>query len=122
MLIRSDPPMICSKKVGVFQQPARTTAGFNQRLLNAWAAVSLAAGQMDLDDLGSQQQILLGSGAGLPGAAEPIVIATGRDFKSLAHCANGVLGFHRVDPLKALLGVSERMPKVFFKISRCWRR
>src|SRR5438105_13256793 len=25
MLIRSDPPMICSKKVGVFQQPANNT-------------------------------------------------------------------------------------------------
>src|SRR5712692_9689406 len=97
-------------------------AGFDQSLLNAWAAVSLAASQVDLGDLGPQQHILLGSGTGLPGPADPVVIATGGDFKGLAHRTNGMLGFHRVDPLKALVGVSERMPKVFFKMSRCWRR
>ena len=32
------------------------------------------------------------------------------------------LGFHRVNPLEPLLGGSERMPKVFFRMSRWWRR
>jgi hypothetical protein len=32
-----------------------------------------------------------------------------------------MLGFQGVDPLEALLGGSERIPKVFFKTSRCWR-
>jgi len=98
------------------------TTGFDQGLLNARAAVGLAAGQVNLSDLGNQQRILLGSGAGLGASVDPVVIATGRDFKGLAHRANGMFGFHRIDPLKALVGVSERMPKVFFKMSRCWRR
>src|SRR5437899_7542727 len=51
----------------------------------------------------------------------PIVIAAGRDLQGLAHGRDGMLGFHCVDPLVTLLGGSEMIPKVFFKMSRCWR-
>src|SRR4051812_47988228 len=97
-------------------------AGLEQLLLNTGTAISLAALQVDRGDLDKQQRILLGSQAGLGLTVGPVVIAAGRNFKSFTQGANRMLGFHRVDPFKPLVGVSERIPKVFFKISRCWRR
>src|SRR5438105_183674 len=96
--------------------------GFAQHLLNARAAVGLAAVQVDLSDLGNQPGSLLRSRTGLGLAAKPAVIATGGYFQGFTQRADRMLGFHRVNPLIALVGASERMPKVFFKISRCWRR
>src|SRR3974390_3238631 len=96
-----------------------SVAGLAQDHLNAGAAVGLAAGLMDLDNLLDQARILLRPWAGLCLPAGPVVIATGRHFQGLTERANGMIGFHRVDPLKPLVGGSERMPKVFFKISRC---
>src|SRR5208283_4657860 len=97
-------------------------ASLAQRLLNTGAAVGLAALLMNLDNLLGQALIFLGARAGLGLAVGPVVIAAGGHFQGFAERANGVLGFHRVNPLKALDGGSERMPKVFFKMSRCWRR
>src|ERR1700678_2533864 len=92
------------------------------KFLNAWAAVGLAAVLMHLDNLLGQPLVFLGAWAGLGLAGEPVVIAAGGDFQGFAQRTKGMLGFHRVNPLKPLDGGSERMPKVFFKISRCWRR
>src|ERR1039457_1982693 len=99
-----------------------SVAGLSQDHLNARAAVGLAAVPMDLDNLLEQACIFLGSWAGLGLAVEPVVIPAGGDFQGLAERANGMVGFHRVNPFKTLVGGSERMAKVFFKISRCWRR
>src|SRR5450432_1297497 len=101
---------------------AMSAASFAQYFLNAWAAVSVATVLMDLDNLLDQLGIFLGARAGLCLAVGPVVIAAGRNFQSFTQRANGMFGFHRVDPLKPLVGGSERMPKVFFKMSRCWRR
>jgi hypothetical protein len=84
-------------------------------LLNARAAIGLAAVLMDLDNLLDQPGILLGTRAGLVLAVEPVVITAGRNFQGGAERTDGMLGFHRVDPLKPLVGGSERMPKVFLK-------
>src|ERR1039457_5667297 len=99
-----------------------SVAGLSQDYLNARAAVSLAALPMDLDNLLEQTRIFQGPWAGLGLAVAPVVVAAGGYFQGLAKRANGMVGFHRVNPLKPLVGGSERMPKVFFKISRCWRR
>src|ERR1035438_8136344 len=99
-----------------------SVAGLAQDHLNARAAVSLTALPMDLDNLLEQTRIFLGPWAGLGLAVEPGGIAAGGYFQGFAERANGMVGFHRVNPLKPLLGGSERMPNVFFKISRCWRR
>ena len=96
--------------------------GARQRRLNPGAAVGLAAGRMGLDNALDQLGVFPGAPAGLGLPVLPIVIAAGGNFQGLAERANGMLGFHRVNPLKAFLGGSERMPKVFFKMSRCWRR
>jgi hypothetical protein len=97
-----------------------SVAGLSQDHLDARAAVGLAAVLMDLGNLLEQARIFLGAWAGSGLAVEPVVIAAGGDFQGLAERANGMVGFHRVNPLKPLLGDSERMPNVFFKISRCW--
>src|SRR5205823_2039457 len=44
-----------------------------------------------------------------------------RDLQCLTERGDRMLVFHRVDPLVAFLMGSEIMPKVFFKMSRCWR-
>src|SRR6476659_2852416 len=97
-------------------------ADFGQRLLNTRAAVSLAAVLVDLDDPHQELLILLGARAELGLTFEPVVITTGRNLHSLTQPANGMLDFHSSNPLVALVGASERIPKVFFRISRCWRR
>ena len=99
-----------------------SVTGPAQLHLNAGAAVSLPTVLMEADDVRQELRILPGAGARLGLAVAPVIIATGRDLQGLAQRANGMLGFHRVNPLIPLVGASERMPKVFFRISRCWRR
>src|SRR5208283_1797404 len=99
-----------------------SAASVAQCLLNARAAIGLAAGLMDLDNLLDQPGIFPGARSGLGLAVGPVVITAGGNFQSFAERTDRMLGFHRVDPLKPLVGGSERMPKVFFKMSRCWRR
>src|ERR1039458_10309426 len=92
-----------------------SVTGFVQRHLNAGAAVGLTALLVNPDNQQGQARIFLGARAGLGLAVDPVVIAAGGDFQSLAQRANGMLGFHRVNPLKTLEGGSDRMPKVFLK-------
>ena len=99
-----------------------TLATRTQLHLDSRSAVGFAAVVMDGCDLLFKLLVLLAALAGLALAPIPIVITAERDLKALAQKPNGMLGFHRADPLVALLGGSERMPKVFFKISRCCRR
>src|SRR5205814_5912174 len=89
--------------------------------LDAGAAVGLPAGLVDLENLRRQLDILLGTRAGLGLALDPVVIAAGGDLQDRAQRPDGVLGFHRVNADIPLVGGSERMPNVFFNMSRCWR-
>src|SRR5436189_1029123 len=97
-------------------------AGPSQGLLNARTAISLAAVLVDAPDLLQQLDILPGAWARLERAIDPIIVTAARDFKGLTQPAQGIGCFHGFDPLISLLDGSERMPNVFFKISRCWRR
>src|SRR5512137_647223 len=95
---------------------------FGQFGLNAGAAIGLAAVPVDLEDQLREQRVVLGAGTGLGLALAPVVIAAGGDLEGCTQRANGLCGLHGVNPFEALAWGSERMPKVFFKISRCWRR
>src|ERR1035438_4078028 len=99
-----------------------SVTGSAQEHLNAGAAVCLPTILMEADDVHQELRILPGAGARLGLAVVPVIIAAGRDLQGLAQRANGMVGFHRVNALIPLVGVSERIPKVFFRISRCWRR
>ena len=99
-----------------------SAAGLALHLLNAWAAIGLATVLVDLDNLLNEPGIFLGARAGLGLAVGPVVITAGGNFLGFTERTDRMLGFHRVDPLKPMVGGPERMPKVFFKMSRCWRR
>jgi len=94
-------------------------AGLAQLRLNARAAVSLSAVPMDLEDLRRELEILTGARARMSLAVDPAVITTGGDGQGGAERSDGMFGFHRINPCVPLVGGSERMPKVFFRISRC---
>src|SRR5882724_2198237 len=99
-------------------------AGFAQLRSDAWAAVGFAALAMNGFDLARQDLIFLGPFTRLQSPFLPIVVAATRHFQELAQQEHRMMGFHRVDPLVTLAGGSERMPKVFFRMSRCsfkWR-
>ena len=53
---------------------------------------------------------------------QPVVVAAGGDFEIGTKQKQGVISFHRMDPFVAFGDGSERMPNVFFKMSRCSRR
>ena len=93
-----------------------------QASLDAWNTVSGPALLVEVADVHFELLILLLPCSGLALALLPVVIAAFGDFKSLAEQRDGMLIFHGFDPLEALLGGSERMPKVFFRMSRCCRR
>ena len=76
-------------------------------------AVSQAALLVDLPDLVGQFLICQSSGAGMDGTICPVVIAAGGDFKNVTKGADRVVGFHPVDPFKALADGSERIPNFF---------
>jgi hypothetical protein len=94
-------------------------AGLAQLVGDARAAVGFAALNVEGFDLLSQELIFLGPFARLQLPFLPVIITTERDFKELSEHPHRMIGFHRVDPLVALAGGSERMPKVFFRMSRC---
>src|SRR5436190_16300367 len=86
---------------------------------DAWAAVGLAAVRMDGFDLLGQRLVLERPRPGGSEPTAPIVIAAGRGIERGAEHRNGVLFSHRLDPFVALGSGSERMPNVFFNMSRC---
>jgi hypothetical protein len=90
--------------------------------LDARTAISLPALLVDATDLPGQLLIFLLAFGRLALPRAPLIIAAPGCIKSLAEQRDGMLGFQGVDPLEALLGTSERMPNVFFKMSRCWRK
>jgi len=94
-------------------------AGFAQLRRDARTAVGFAALAMNGFNLAGQDLIFCGSFAGLQLPFLPVVIATGGDFQEFTEQEHRMMGFHRVDPLVALAGGSERIPKVFFRTSRC---
>src|SRR6266404_4975800 len=57
--------------------------------------------------------------AGLTAALHPVVIAAARDQERFAQPGYLVLAAHLFDPGIPLGGTSERMPRDFFKTSRC---
>ena len=89
-----------------FHLHPRSTVGFPALLVNA-------------RDLRFESLVLLVALAGLLLAPAPFIVPAGGDLKGFAQLADGMLRFQGVDPLVALFGGSERMPKVFFKMSRC---
>src|SRR5436189_4495112 len=54
-------------------------------------------------------------------ALGPIVVPAARHSEGFTKDLDRVLVFHFINPLVTLFGGSERMPKVFFRMSRCWR-
>jgi hypothetical protein len=98
---------------------AMLEAALAQLIDDARAAIGFAALEVDGFNLLSQSLVFLSSFTGFELPFLPVVIAAERDLQDLAEHRHRMMGFHRVDPLVALTGGSERMPKVFFKISRC---
>lgn len=92
-----------------------------QLFMDAGAAISLAALFVESGDFSAQAFIFLVALARLGLARGPVVITAAGDIQQIAKVGNGILVFQRVDALEALFGSSERMPNVFFKMSRCWR-
>ena len=120
-------PSLPTPDTGLAHQAAQTITSvplpqFAQADLNAWAAVGLATVLMKAHDLSLQLLVLLGAQAGLTLPPTPVIVTTGRDDKGRTERADGVLVFQGVDPLEALFGGSEMIPKVFFKMSRCCRK
>jgi hypothetical protein len=121
--------LLATAQAGDAHEPGDTistmaAALLTERLLNARTAIRLsAAGKNGGDPAG---ELLIGQGAWAKAitALLPVVEAAGGDFKELTQSQDGVIGFHRMDPFIALGDGSERMPNVFFKMSRCsvkWR-
>src|SRR6185295_12864511 len=108
-------------------QPLQTVASMSlatsaQNRLDARSSISLPTLLMDLADLLFEPLILLPAQPRLPLPFLPVIISTGGNAKGLAQCPDGMLASHDTNPFIPLLWGSERMPNVFFKISRCWRR
>jgi hypothetical protein len=90
-----------------------------QNGLNARSTIGLAALPMNAPDLPFEALILLRAWARGILSLPPIIVAAGGDFKRLTKRGDGMFAFQCGNPLEALFGGSERMPKVFFKMSRC---
>ena len=89
--------------------------GLLKCLHDARRAIGLPALLMNLLNPPLELLLLLGAFPRMLLVFAPVVIATGRNFKHLAENSDGMIDFQGVDPLVALLGGSERMPKVFLK-------
>jgi hypothetical protein len=92
-----------------------------QGLADARAAIGPATGLKLLLDQNRQLLVLAGARRRCAPSFQPGIVAAGRNGQHPAERANRILGFHQLDALEPLFGESERMPKVFFKISRCSR-
>src|ERR1043166_2136219 len=95
---------------------------FAQFHADARATVGASALCMNGLDLLAQRPLLCGTRPRTAATLVPVVVATGGNVQVQAQRTDGVMVFHRVDPLVAFSDGSERMPKVFFRMSRCSRR
>jgi hypothetical protein len=69
---------------------------------------------MNVFDAGAQRLVLLLTRGRVALALEPAKVAAARDVQNQTEERDGMFLFHRVDPLEALRGGSEMMPRVFF--------
>ena len=86
--------------------------------------VGLAAFGVDGRDLLNQCLILQRTGPWTLTSPIPVIEPAGRNLEVGAKRRDGMVGPHRVNPLVAFPDGSERMPNVFFRMSRCsckWR-
>ena len=86
--------------------------------------VGLAAFGVDGRDLLNQCLILQRTGPWALTSPIPVIEPAGRNLEVGAKHRDGMVGSHRVNPLVAFPDGSERMPNVFFRMSRCsckWR-
>src|SRR3954464_4693868 len=90
-----------------------------QNRLDARNSISLPTLLMDLADLLFEPLILLSARPRLCLQFLPVIKSTGGNTKCLAQGPNGMLASHDINPFIPLFWGSERMPNVFFKISRC---
>ena len=89
---------------------------------DARTPIRLPAPGMDGLNFLGQRLIFQGAWAGRGAASLPVIITAGRDFQILAQRADGMLGFHRVNPCIAFGDGSDKMANVFFNMSRCSRK
>lgn len=82
-------------------------------------ALGLAAAEVEIGDLLGQVAILPGTRSGDDFAFSPVIVSTDRDFEHLAKSFDWIIEFHSRNPEEAFGVGSERIPKVFFKMSRC---
>jgi hypothetical protein len=90
---------------------AVTLAALRQFLLEARGAVVAAMAGVDLADVFQQRRVGAGPGAGR--SVPPGVVAGAGDVEGRAELGYGMVGFHGVDGLVAVLEGSERMPRLF---------
>ena len=86
--------------------------------------VGLAAFGVDGRDLLNQCLILERTGPWALTSPIPVIEPAGRNLEVGAKRRDGMVGSHRVNPFVAFPDGSERMPNVFFRMSRCsckWR-
>ena len=86
--------------------------------------VGLAAFGVDGRDLLNQCLILERTGPWALTSPIPVIEPAGRNLEVAAKHRDGMVGSHRVNPFVAFPDGSERMPNVFFRMSRCsckWR-
>ena len=91
---------------------------------NSGRTVSLAAFGVDDRDLLNQCLIRQGTGPWTLTSPIPVVEPAGRNLEVAAKHRDGMVGSHCVNPFVAFPDGSERMPNVFFRMSRCsckWR-
>jgi hypothetical protein len=98
---------------------AVASAGTTQSTSDSWAAVGLVTACKFLSDPFTQASALDFARPWLAAPLVPVVIAATRDQKRLTQPGHLVLSAHLVDSGIPLGGTSERMPRDFFKTSRC---
>src|SRR5271168_1245707 len=88
-------------------------------LLDTRTAIGLPAASKNGGDLSGELLVRHRARSGVVTALLPVVKAAGGNLEELAQGQDGVIGFHRMDPCIAFGDGSERMPNVFFNMSRC---
>src|SRR5438874_10128236 len=105
----------CAHEPGDAVALPRTTQGMGQ----SWAAISLSAARELLLDASAQARVLERARARLCPPLPPVVVTAARDQQRFTQPSYLVGAAHLLDPGIPLGGTSERMPRDFFKTSRC---